>query len=416
MIIKLISNSFRRDFRKKAVAMAAVMLATCLAAFLLNWSLNLGDKIQRDLRAYGANILIVPSGESLPVGAGNIELGTFDSGNYLKYEEMKGLGDIFWTNQLLAYTPMLPVMSRINGKEVTLVGTEFGENNAAMNLQKAAPYLSLNGKWPGEPDEVVAGSALAAEFHWKTGSQMRLVSSNQEKMFRISGIVHSGGSEDRELFTKLSVAQALIGNPGAFKQLLVSAMVSPTNPLYLKYQQNPKSLTSQETERYYCTPYITSVASDITKVFTGSEARILRQISQTEEKITHKVNWLMALVTLAALVASSLTMTSTTTGMILERRKELALMKAIGSHNAFILFYLLSEMFLLGIVGSLAGYALGSFLSVSLSRSVFESMFELKPIVLPLVGLIGLLIVLCGSILPLRRATLLQPSQALKDL
>lgn len=415
MLGKLIYNSFRRDLRKKIVAMSAVMLATSLATFLLNWSLNLGDKIQRDLRAYGANILIVPAGESLPVSAGNIDL-HLNSGNYLKYSDFASLEKIFWRNQIVAFSPILPQQVIANGNEVTLVGTEFGEREKDSNFAKAAPYLKLDGRWPSADNQVVCGSSLAEKYGWHVGQQLRLQSGSNTDTFTITGIVHSGAAEERQLFARIGSVQKLSAHPGEFKQLLVSALVSPQNELYHKYQQDPKALNSQEMERYSCTPYIDSVAADITKVFGGSEARVVRQVSQSEQKITQKVNWLMALVTLAALVASSLTMTSTVTAMILERRKELALMKAIGSQNGFILFYLLAEIFLLGAAGSLGGYGLGSLLSVGLSKSIFQSVFELKPVVLPIVGFVGMLIILAGSVWPLRRVTVLQPADALKDL
>ena len=99
---KLILNSFRRDFRKKAVAISAVMLATCLATFLLNWSLNLGDKIQKDLRVFGANIIISPQGDSIPIGPDSEEKVRIAGGFFLSAAEIQNLQKIFWKNQVVA--------------------------------------------------------------------------------------------------------------------------------------------------------------------------------------------------------------------------------------------------------------------------------------------------------------------------
>lgn len=416
MWAKLIFNSFRREMRKKAVAVAAVMLATSLATFLLNWSFNLGDKIQRDLRAYGANILITPGGETLPFSVGGSEYGTLPSDSYLKFSEMDGLKKIFWRNQILAMAPLLSQPVSYKDDVVTLVGTELGSRDPRSDLRRAAPYLAIDGRWPGTDTELVAGKNLMKKYNWKTGDEIVLRFREELRKFRITGAVSSGGAEDRQLIAPLSAVQQFTNHNGQFKQLLVSALISPSNQLYKKHQLSPATLTPQEEERFYCTPFMSNVTADITSVFTGSEARVVRQISQTEEKISRKVNWLMLLVTLAALVAASLTMTSTTTAMILERKKELALMKAIGSHNAFILFYLFSEILMLGVFGSLAGYALGSVISVGLSRLFFDSPLEVKWVVLPVVAFVGVLIILCGSLWPLRQATALQPAVALKDL
>ena len=416
MWFKLILNSFKRDTRRKAVGISAVALATCLATFLLNWSLNLGDKIQKDLRAYGANILITPQGESLPLVSENADLGYINTNQFLDYREIRKLSGIFWTNQILAYAPMLSQQVQIRNHLVTIQGTEFGEREARSAFQKAAPYISIRGKWPVSNDEVVVGEKLAERDGIKLNQLITIDSNGNRSDFRVSGIAQSGGVEDHEIFAHLGRVQELTGHPNEFKQLLVSAIVSPQDALYYRFHRNPRSLNPEEFERYSCRPYVTSVAGDISKIFTGSEARVVLQITQTEEKISKKVNWLMILVTLAALIASSLTMTSTTTAMILERRKELALMKAIGSRSGFLILYLLAEIAILGILGSLLGYALGSALSVGLSKSFFQATFELKLVVLPLVGLIGLLIILLGSLFPLRQAIALQPARALKDL
>ncbi len=408
----LIFNSFRRDPRKKAIAISAVALATCLATFLLNWSLNLGDKIQRDLRAYGANIVITPQGDSLPLVVGNTEAGFAASDRFLNTSDIVKTRKIFWTNQIVAFAPMLPWRINVWEHPVTIVGTEFGERSSQSSFPKTAPYLSLTGRWPASSEEVVVGRALAERFKVRAGNTIQA----NQRPYRVVGVVQSGGQEDQQIFARLDTVQNLSGHEGQFKQLLVSAMVTSENPLYWKYQHNPGALSPKEQERYYCTPYITSIAEDISKAFSGSEARILRQISRGEEKISSKVNWLMLLVTLAALVASSLTMTSTTTAMILERRKELSLMKALGSRNSFIVGYLFTEILLLGIVGSIAGYGLGSFLSVALSQSIFQDHLQLKGIVFPIVGCVGILIICCGSVWPLRRAIALDPAVALKDL
>jgi len=340
---KLILNSFRRDVRRKAVAMAAVILATALATFLLNWAINLGDKIQSDLRAYGANIVVVPAGQTIPIES-EIELTSEAGQSYLNAADLANLKTMFWKNQIVAYSPALyePVQSQ--NKRLIIAGVEFGKNDPAASLSKTSPYISIKGKWPENDTQAITGSLLADGFGWKIGQKIQVSGSVKTLTLNLTGILYSGGPEENRLFTTLQNAQALNGNEGKFNEVSVSALVTPKNRLYERYHQNPKSLTPVEYERYSCTPYITSVASEIQEAIPGAESRIVRQISEAEEKIARKVNWLMIMITLAAIVASSLTMTSTTTAMILERKKELALMKAIGSQSGFILLYLFSSI------------------------------------------------------------------------
>ncbi len=413
---KLVFNSFRRDRQRKLVAVSAVALATCLATFLLNWSLNLGDKIQRELRAYGSNIIIVPRGDSLPVVSDQADAGVITTDQFLKQTDIDAIQTIFWKNQILTMVPLLPQTVKFEKTTILLVGTEFGETDAIRSYPRVAPYVQLQGSWPQQKFDLVCGVRLCKQFEWEPGQLVALHHSGKMQNFRVSGIVSSGGIEDKQLFAGLSTVQEFTGHPNQFKQLYVSALVTPPNDLYYKKQRSPDALTPQELERFSCTPYMTQVADDIARVFPGAEARIVKQVAQTEEKIVKKVNWLMVLVTLAGLVASSLTMTSTTTSMILERRKELALMKAVGSSNGFLFLYLFGEILILGTIGSVAGYFIGSLLSITLSNALFESVFEVKLVLLPMVAVIGVLVILCGSLWPLRQAVTLDPAVALRDL
>ena len=413
---KLVFHSFRRDKRRKLVAISAVTLATCLATFLLNWSLNLGDTIQQELRAFGANIIVVPQGDSLPVVSSDADAGFITTDRYLTMAELAGINSIFWKNQIVSMAPLLIQTVQHGQNTVQLVGTEFGATDPIRSFPKTAPYVQIQGTWPREKFDAVCGSTLCKQFGWEADEEVLLSLSGKTQSFRIKGVLTSGGAEENQLFARLDTVQNFTGHPGHFKQLYVSALVTAPNSLYYKHQRNAQSLTPQELERYSCTPYVTRVAADIAKVFQGAEPRIVKQITQTEEKIVRKVNWLMILVSLAGLIASSLTMASTTTAMILERRKELALMKAVGSSNGFLFLYLFGEILILGGIGSLFGYAAGSFLSVSLSNTLFQSVFEVKLVLLPLIALIGVLIILCGSLWPLRQAITLDPAVALRDL
>jgi len=58
MFFRIVTESFRRQRRRKAIAAVAVTLGTAVAVALLNIALDVGDKINRELKAYGANLLI----------------------------------------------------------------------------------------------------------------------------------------------------------------------------------------------------------------------------------------------------------------------------------------------------------------------------------------------------------------------
>src|SRR5688572_6011397 len=192
---KLLFNSFRRDRRRKLVAMSAVALATCLATFLLNWSLNLGDKIQRELRAYGSNIIIVPQGDSLPVLSDDADAGLIMTDQFLRQADIAGIQKIFWKNQILSMVLLLPQTVQYRNSTVQLVGSEFGETEPVRNFAKGAPYLQMEGSWPAQEFDAVCGSDLCEQFGWTRASEVKLEHNGRQQIFRITGIVSSGGME-----------------------------------------------------------------------------------------------------------------------------------------------------------------------------------------------------------------------------
>ena len=98
-----------------------VALGVSLAAAMLNVMFDVGDKVNQELKAFGANITVAPKNASLlndVYGVGS------DSGHkeYLNEEDLGKIKTIFWTNNIVAFTPMLNGTVSVNGQNVNLTG------------------------------------------------------------------------------------------------------------------------------------------------------------------------------------------------------------------------------------------------------------------------------------------------------
>src|SRR5690349_4531332 len=115
MFWKFIRESFwRPGTRHHALwAMLAIALGTAIASAMLNVSLDVGDKVGRELRSLGANIVITPAADSLPVEIGGIDYRPVSDGSYIPESSLPKLKEIFWRNNITAFAPFVYVPVRV---------------------------------------------------------------------------------------------------------------------------------------------------------------------------------------------------------------------------------------------------------------------------------------------------------------
>ena len=73
MFLRFVSQSIRRSPRRKAMTVAAVAMGTAVATAMLGVMLDIGDRVNRELRSLGANLMVTPKARSLPVEIGGID-------------------------------------------------------------------------------------------------------------------------------------------------------------------------------------------------------------------------------------------------------------------------------------------------------------------------------------------------------
>lgn len=144
------------------------------------------------------------------------------------------------------------------------------------------------------------------------------------------------------------------------------------------------------------------------------EAHAIRQVAEGEGKILGRISALLWVVTLAALIAAGLAVGATAATSVLERQKEVGLMKALGASNSLVGAFFLGEQILLALVGGGLGYAGGVLLARWLSMSVFGMTAPARIVLLPVTLGLAVLIAVIGSVIPLRRAARFEPAPILR--
>ncbi len=428
MFIRLLRESFTRNPRRKVLTGIALVLGMAVATATFTVAVDVGDQLAREFRSLGANLLVTPQADTLPVEIGGVDYRPVDQGAYLSTSALPKLKTIFWRHNILGFTPFLdvPVQAGINQSventtrfQTTLIGTWYRYSvpiedgtTFVTGASFTHPWWKVHGRWfADDSKDCVAGASVAQKYGIVIGDKLDLSAGPRESLAVVTGIVTTGDSQDDALLCPLSVAQDLASKPGEFRQLFVSALTKPADAFS---QEDPNKMTPTEFDRWYCSPYITSIGRQIQEVLPGTHVEAIRRVAQTEGRVLSRVSLLLWIVTIAALIAAALAVGATSATTAMERRAEVGLMKALGATNFLVGGLFLCEQLLLAIAGGCLGFLLGAGLARELGETVFGVATSPRLIVLPIILAAAAAVALLGSWIPLYRAAHVPPAPILR--
>lgn len=410
MFLRLIYQSFLRQRRRKLLAGVAITLGVSVATAMIAVATDIGDKINQELRSYGANLVVYPDSDSLDVEIGGVTLKPASDGAYLNEANLPNIKRMFWSNNIVGFAPMLPVPVTIGAlRNIELIGTYFNHavrvdnESFVTGVRTTHPWWKVRGNWPNDSSrDVLLGERLAAKLGIEPGSQLQLVG----RKVKVVGVLSSGGPQDDGIVAPLALAQEIAGKPGAVRRVLVSALTKPEDALA---RRDPKSMSPELFDRWYCSPYVNSIAYQLMEAIPHSRAEQIRQVAQNEGNVLSRIKGLMLLVTLAALLSSALAVSAAMATAILERRREVGLMKALGAGNSTIGALFFTEAALLALGGGLVGFGGGAMLAQQIGKWIFDSSISVQPVLLPVVLALAVIVTFAGSAASIRRAMTFDP-------
>lgn len=423
MFFRMIRGSIFRQKRKMFMIAITIALGTSLAASMLNTMLGVGDKVNRELKTYGANINVLPKEASMLDDLYGMEESENTVKSYLKEDELGKLKTIFWAYNIVDYTPYFNIKAQMDGEEkVKLVGTWFYKHlelptgqSVDTGITRLKTWWSIQGEWvkDDDMDSAMVGTVLATKNGYNIGDTIEVSVGDLTKKLTIKGIFDSGAEEDSYIYVPLDLAQEMAGMDNVVNRVEVSALTTPDNDLARKAARNPKSLTIKEQELWYCTAYVSAICFQIQEVMTDSIAKPIRQVAESEGDILNKTTLLMVLITVLSLISSAFGISNLVTASVMERRAEIGLKKAIGAHNGRIIGAMLTEIMLIAIMGGAVGYLSGLGIAQVIGITVFGSGIPATPMVVPIVIILILIVTLIGSIPAIKYLLNLNPTEVL---
>lgn len=429
MFWRMLGKAFTKGLKAKLLAIVTIAFGASLAGAMLTVSLDVGDKVNKELKTYGANLMVEPQRETIPVEIGGVDFNPLKGNEYIKEDSLQKIKTIFWAYNIVAFAPYLEAQSKIdkNNEEVTLIGTWFNKElqidtgeTVVTGVKQTKPWWEVKGQWIDDRSsgsKVLVGSKIAERNKLLPGNQfdirIKTAKGEQNRTVTVAGIIEGSHDDEERIYAPLKLVQNILRLEGKVAKVEVSALTTPENELARKAEKNKDSLTAEEFERWYCTAYVSSIAYQIEEAIPGVIAKPIRKVANSEGLILGKIQLLMALLTITALISSALGISSLMTTKVLERSKEIGLMKAMGAEDWQVILLFITETSLTGLLGGIAGYGLGLGFAQIIGKSVFGTNLSFNTLVIPIVLLLSVGIAVAGSFSAMRIIIRLRPAEVL---
>ena len=352
MLLRVMTKSLWVRPGKLMLSVAALTIGATLASAFLSLYFDLPAKMSSEFRTLGPNLVVTPRGDAQTFPA--------DVTSRLASESPSA-----------TMLPWLYAVGKVDARDTILAGTNLA------NLYKMHPG------WRGLPaiagEGIIAGEKAAAQFGWSVGSPVLVGYAGRAVSLPLLAVISTGGSEDSQLLMPLATLQSLTGQSGKLSMIQLAA---------------PGSASDVEASWHRMTASVADVPS--------VEVRALRPVLESEARVVMKVRAMMlglAAIVLALVVLSVLTSVS---GRILDRQKDIGVMKALGGSDAGIARFVLAETAAQALFAGGLGFAAGFALAQLAAGRVFHSAISLRWDVALAVMSITLGAALVATLLPAR--------------
>jgi putative ABC transport system permease protein len=373
MFWRLVRRLFAAQRGRLLVILVALGASAAITAALLNLQVDARDRLTKEFRVFGANIIVSPR-DTKSSSAG---VATLDESIAEKVRQSlppRASADSYlYLVASVSSTSSAPVNAVIAGKRIE------GINRSSWRSAIVTPR--------GNKNLCFVGVKAAQQLHLQPDDRLTLKNDNREESCIAEIADAHGDAQDSQIVVNLDAAQRLASLPGQVSLVQVSVAGTPRQ----------------------IRDYIAALAQTI----PSADAHGLRQFTDAEAKIYNRVSGLLTATTALVLALTGLCVMAAMTNVAMERKNDVGLMKAIGGATRRVLRLFLAEAALLGLVGGIVGAAAGLLLSIWLGKTVFGVAARPRLIVYPISVALTILVAVISSY-PLRRLANISPASVFR--
>jgi len=384
LFFRIVYKAFRVQPGRMAASFAALAVGATLASAFLNLYFDLPRKMTAEFRTLGANLILAPqgTGETVPQTVYNELAQAHPQVPRLAW--LYAVGNVGNQEAILAGTELSRLAVLNPGWRVTV---DPADRDAS---EPIGDFMSRPQGGPAEPESrwLLAGVTAAAHFGWKVGETVTIGYGGKDFALPLHGIVSTGGSEDSQLLLPLADLQDITGRVG---QLSLIALAVPG--------------AAEQVE---------SVRQQLATRWPDVDARPLRPVVESEARVILKVRGLMFGLTAIVLAIVILSVMTTVSGLVLDRQRDIGVMKSLGGTDRAISMLFVAETLSIAAIAALLGYAVGLGLAQWAAQRIFASALPWRWDTLPAVVGVTLAVAFLAAAFPVYRVRHLDPAVVLR--
>jgi putative ABC transport system permease protein len=374
MFWRIVRRLFAAQRGRLLVILLALGASAALTAALLNLQVDARDRLTKEFRVFGANIIVAPRDtKSSAAGVATLSESVAET-------VRKSLPPHASADSYLYLVASVSSTSSAQAVNAVIAGQRTeGINRSSWRSAIATPRDNKN--------LCSVGVKAAQQLLLQPTDHLTLKTDKREETCISEIDDPHGDAQDSQIVVNLDAAQRLAALPGRISLIQLSVAGTPRE----------------------IRDYIATLAQNV----SAADVHGLRQFTDAEAKIYSRVSGLLTATTALVLALTGLCVMAAMTNVAMERKNDVGLMKAIGGATRRVLRLFLAEAALLGLAGGVVGAGAGLLLSIWLGKTVFGVAARPRLIVYPVSVALTILVAIVSSY-PLRRLANVSPASVFR--
>ena len=345
---------------RAASALLAMVVAAAVATAMMNLYVDVQAKLRNEFRNYGANVVVVAKdGQALPSDA------------------LAKVASSLGTSTLAV--PFSYIVARTDRDQpVVVVGTDFAR------VRQLNRWWNVS-HWPTNSAEALVGMKSDSALGFDR-QPFELSFQGHKVQFVASGLLQTGADEDSRIFVDQATLTRWTGVSPSTMEVAVNG-------------------SAEDIDR---------AIKALLAALPSAEVRPIRQITEGEANVLSKTRKTLYASALLIVLTASVCVVATLIGWVFDRRRDFAIMKALGASEALVNTFFAAEAAVLGIAGAVIGFVVGIGVAAWIGRANFHAPVVPRFSVFPYVLAGSVAVALISAVVPIGLLRRVQPAIILR--